>query len=322
MSAMDLEEASDLWIAGKKDRRLKPRTIEANYEYLARLKEFFGNPKLTDIHEGSYLAYEEWRKATAGASRTNHELNALSQMMKRAGLWEKIRYNYAPIKEKEWTKPMTFTTEEEQRIFDFAKDDPNLELFEIVATITRYTSAAGSELRLIQIRNAIDIYGENPRLNITADTTKNDIRPRMIPLVPEAAVAVQRALRRAARLGSHFPEHYLFPLRVNRKVYDPSKPASRSWLKKQCAIMRERTGIAHVRPHAFRHLIVTEMLENGVPPQTVKAVCGWVSEKMIETYSHTRLEAKKDAILATIAKKPVQTSSQDGRLFLVSGNKN
>lgn len=315
---MDLNEAGELWLSGKTDRRLKPRTLEANRGYLKHLKEFFGEMKLKDMHAGNFLAYQHERAKTSGVSAINHELNALAQMLKRAGLWDKIKYHYAPLREPEWQRPKTYTAAEEQRIFDFAKDDPNVELAEIVFTITRYTSASGSELRLMRLRNVLDLYGSHPRIDITADTTKNDIRPRTIPLIPEAVVAVKRAVDRAARLGAHWPEHYLFPLRVNRALWNPQKPASPSWLRKQVVRLRAQTGIAHLRPHAFRHLIVTEMLENGVPPQTVKAVCGWVSEKMIETYSHTRLEAKTNAILSTVAaKKPAQAAAIS-RPFLVS----
>ncbi len=322
MSSMSLGEAGELWLSGKTDRRLKPRTLEANENYLKRLKEFFGNVMLTDIHAGSFLAYQEFRKETAGVSSINHELNALSQMMKRAGLWEPIKYHYRTLKDTEWKQPQTFTADEEQRIFDFAKDDPNLELSELVFTITRYTSASGSELRLMRLRNLVDINDPHPLVHITGDTTKNHIRPRIIPLVPEAQQAFQRALRRANKLGSWRPEHHLFPLRVNRALWDPTKPASRSWLRKQTVKLRKQTGIQHIQPHTWRHQITTVMLENGTPPETVRSICGWVSEKMIATYCHTRYEAKAEALLSTVApKKPVQTSENRSSLYIVSRQK-
>jgi hypothetical protein len=48
--------------------------------------------------------------------------------------------------------------------------------------------------------------------------------------------------------------------------------------------------------HAFRHPAITELLEQGAPEQTVIAIAGWVGRRMVETYSHTRLEAKSDAL--------------------------
>jgi integrase len=130
--------------------------------------------------------------------------------------------------------------EEQQRIFDHAASDPGLELAEIVFTITRNTSAGGSELRLTRIQN-LDLNSNPPTFRVTGDTTKNTIRPRIIPLNADALAAFQQAVNRAARLGSHLPEHYIFPLTVNRALHDPNRPASRSWLRKQTVLLRERT---------------------------------------------------------------------------------
>ena len=38
------------------------------------------------------------------------------------------------------------------------------------------------------------------------------------------------------------------------------------------------------------------MLEQGVPVENVRGVMGWVSDRMVETYSHTRLAAKQEAL--------------------------
>jgi hypothetical protein len=92
--------------------------------------------------------------------------------------------------------------------------------------------------------------GISPTYQVTGDTTKNDIRPRLLPLDPVAEKAFRRALERANRLGAHRDDHFLFPLRVNRCTWDPTKPASRSWLRKQYVRLRELTGIKHLRPHA------------------------------------------------------------------------
>ncbi len=95
---------------------------------------------------------------------------------------------------------------------------------------------------------------------------------------------------------AHRPDDYLFPFRVNRCTWDPSRPASPSWLRKQTARLRKASGISHLRPHAFRHLAVTELLEEGVPEQTVIALAGWVSGKMLSHYGHHRLECKFEAV--------------------------
>src|SRR6185312_9255534 len=189
----------------------------------------------------------------AGASAINHELNVLQQILRKAGLWEPIKDFYSPLKEPYWKPPKTFTVREEQIIFDTAASNSDVELFEIVSKITRNTTASGCELRGLRLHH-VDMSSRPPRVQIPPDSVKNDMRPRLIPLNANAEEAFRRAIDRANRLGAHRPEHYLFPFRINRKYWDPNRPASKSWLRKQTEKMRTATGIQHIRPHAFRHL--------------------------------------------------------------------
>jgi len=295
MRNLGLAEAGAIWLSQKEWKRRKPRTLEAARCYLHGLIAFFGDIPLRDLNPGSLLAYQTERSKTAGASYINHELNALSQMLKQAGLWDKLKPYYAPLKEPEWQKPKVFTAEQEQRIFDSAREDPNLELAEIVFSITRFTGVCGSELRLARIRQ-VDLEGMN--FEVSGDTTKNTIRPRHIPLDSNTCTLFRRAIERAARIGAYQPYHYLFPLRVNRALWNPNKPASRSWLRAQTKKLRDATGVEHLRPHAWRHQIATEILEQGKPPETVKQVLGWCSDKMFSTYCHVRREAKLDVLSA------------------------
>jgi integrase len=293
--AMTLAEAGELWLTQKVWKRRKPKTLECCRCYLNTLVGFFGEMRLSEFHAGSLRAYQAARAKKAGPSSINHELNALAQILRLAKCWGGIADYYSPLQEPEWQKPKTFTFEEQQAIFSVASESSDFELAEIVFTITRHTSACGSELRLSRIRN-LNLDSTPPTFQVTGDTTKNDIRPRLLPLDPAAEKAFRRALERANRLGAHRDDDFLFPLRVNRCTWDPTKPASRSWLRKQYVRLRELTGIKHLRPHAWRHQLCTEMLEQGVPVENVRGVMGWVSDRMVETYSHTRLAAKQEAL--------------------------
>lgn len=312
MSGLSLFAAVDIWLAGKASRRLLPKTLECCRGHARALCRFFGDLPLAAFHPGHLRAYQLARLEgqgvfagqPAGPSAVNHELNALGQILRRANLWEPLREFYAPLREPEWQQPKTFTVSEEARIFSAAAADPNLELADIVFRITRNTTASGCELRGLRLRH-VDLLAKPPRVAIPPEATKNDIRPRVIPLNGEALQAFVRALDRARRCGSFQPHHFLFPYRVNRRLWDPNRPASRSWLRKQAKQLRERTGVPHLRPHAFRHLAVTELLESGVPEQAVISVAGWVSRKMIEHYSHTRIEYKAEAV-AVLDRKPPQ----------------
>lgn len=320
---MGLVDAGKIWLDGKVSKGRSPKTLECCRGYLKNLVKFFGDQPLQQFHIGSFVAYRNARERGTGAfelngpvgvSAVNHELNVLQQILKRAGLYGPIKDFYAPLPEPDWKPPKTFTMKEEQIIFDTAASSPDVELAEIVFTITRNTTASGSELRAIHLRD-LEMDVKPPRVHITREGTKNNIRPRVIPLNADAEQAFRCAIDRANRLGSHRPEHYLFPLRKNRKEWNPNKPASKSWLRKQTDKLRKATGISHIRPHAFRHLAVTELLESGAPEGTVIAVAGWVSRKMIETYSHARIEAKAEAVKLLEKKPPTAVPMADKKII-------
>ncbi len=50
------------------------------------------------------------------------------------------------------------------------------------------------------------------------------------------------------------------------------------------------------RLHDLRHTFISALGEAGVPESTMKAIAGWMSAKMLERYSHTRNQAKQDAV--------------------------
>jgi hypothetical protein len=70
-------------------------------------------------------------------------------------------------------------------------------------------------------------------------------------LTEDALLACGAAIARAARLGSHEPNHYLFPLRVDKATWDPTQRTSKSWLTKQVERLRLVSGIPQIRPHFF-----------------------------------------------------------------------
>jgi integrase len=293
--SMTLKEAGLLWLESKSWKRRKPKTLDCNRQYLWNLLQFFGDIPLSEFHAGKVREYQTERLKTAGPSSINHETVALGGILRQAGLWGAISDHYAALPLPQWQRPKVFTQEEKDLIFEAAASSPELELASIVFSITGRTSASGSELRLARLQN-IHLETTPPTFEVTGDTTKNMVRPRVLPLDEVAEDAFRRAIVRANRLGAYRPDHFIFPLRKNRAEWDPTQPASRSWLRKQTQRLRELTGINHLRPHAWRHQICTELLERGAPTQAVKEIMGWCSERMVSTYSHTRLEAKRDVI--------------------------
>jgi len=78
--------------------------------------------------------------------------------------------------------------------------------------------------------------------------------------------------------------------------FDPTKPLTTwrtAWRK-----LTTKAGLRGLRFHDLRHHCITELAESGASEQTIKAIAGHVSQRMLDRYSHIRLEAKRNALQA------------------------
>jgi hypothetical protein len=55
--------------------------------------------------------------------------------------------------------------------------------------------------------------------------------------------------------------------------------------------------------HDLRHHAIAELAESGASDQTIMSIAGHVSRKMLERYSHIRMDAKRKALEA-LSKMP------------------
>lgn len=100
-----------------------------------------------------------------------------------------------------------------------------------------------------------------------------------------------------------------------RGLWDPYKPASSSWLAQSFKAMREAADLPWLTPHCLRHQCITEMLENGAPPEVVRAVAGHVTEQMMMHYSHIRYSAAADALSKIDSGMSMRPSENNLRMF-------
>ena len=284
---------------------LRARTSYMYDHHLNTLNKFFGEMRLKSIHVGHLIEYQAARKENkdgkwsrpAGPSIINHELSALQQVMKRAKLWAPIAEVYDPLRLPEFTKPKVLDDMEERHLFAVAASRPEWELALFAAKLARNTSAVGTELRHLRFLDVILDDG-TPRITINAATAKNGFRGRTIFLNATAVATIVRCMERGKKLGAYLPEHFIFPKRIVRGLWDPFQPASSSWLRGPFGEMRKAAGFPWLTPHCFRHMAITVMLENGASPETVRHIAGHVSEQMMRHYSHNRLEAQKSVLEA------------------------
>ena len=110
---------------------------------------------------------------------------------------------------------------------------------------------------------------------------------------PSAIAAVARMLERADLLGHTEPDHFLWPA-CQWGRYDPTQPM----LKWDTAwrALRDAAGLPRFRFHDLRHTVITELAELGVADHVLESISGHLSRRMLEHYSHIRIDAKRQAL--------------------------
>lgn len=310
---MPFARAAKYWIQYRmQSPSLKPRTHESTQTYLHALTKFFGNLRICDITPGHLRGYQLARKSNmlhvggsvarpwskpVGNSAINHEICLLGQMLDHARLWGRLKPFYFPLAVKGWSPRTILSEADEERFWSLASHDQEASLAYWVAAITNNTSAAGIELRGLRLKHLFlrENIGE---IYVPEDSVKNNSRPRKIALNSTARWAVEQCYKRALELGSCEPDHYLFPFRVRRNHWDPARPATRWFLRSSWNRLRKVTGFYDIKPHDLRHNCITRMLESDVSPETVRAIAGHVTEKMMAYYAHQRTRVKYAAVMA------------------------
>ena len=112
-------------------------------------------------------------------------------------------------------------------------------------------------------------------------------------------------------LGHTQPEHYLWPA-CQWGRFDATKPM----LKWDTAwrALRDAAGLQRLRFHDLRHTAITELAEMSVADHVLESITGHLSRRMLEHYSHIRIDAKRQALDAL--------DVQRGRVLPEAGNGN
>ena len=138
---------------------------------------------------------------------------------------------------------------------------------------------------------------------------------RVIPLNQPAFDAL---VKWAGRLAEASAEDYVFPAceaaGIERKHpdvdrIDPSRPI-KSWRSAWRAALK-RVGL-QLRFHDLRHTCITKLAESQASEQTLMAISGHVSRRMIEHYSHIRMDAKRKATDSIVERDVNQNVNQLG----------
>jgi integrase len=128
-------------------------------------------------------------------------------------------------------------------------------------------------------------------------------------VIPLNSVAYAAMVRWASRFPEAKPEDYVFPSceaagiereHPDLERIDASHPI-KSWRSAWRAALKRAD--LQLRFHDLRHTCITKLAEGQASEQTLMAIAGHVSRKMLEHYSHARMVAKRAAVDAIV--KPV-----------------
>jgi len=165
----------------------------------------------------------------------------------------------------------------------------------------------GCEIKQLQWRD-IDLMERT----LTIRKSKTEAGERVIPLNSDAWNTVLSLYRRAQALGDVMPEHYVF-LACEASHFDATRPMA-SW-RTAWRNLRNAASLPKLRFHDLRHHAITELAESQASDSTVMAIAGHVSPKMLQHYSHVRIQAKRtalDALSTRRADSGNSGSKQDG----------
>jgi integrase len=286
------ERAGAAWLEAEKPHLAK-RTHEI-YSVALRchLKPAFGGLLLCDIDSGRIASYQARRKAEGASARTvNKELQVLRQVLKRHKLWANLQGDVRFERESSHIG-QALTPEQETALLGASESNP---LLQTVVTLALNTALRKNEIRMLRW-NQIDLF----KRTLTVGHTKTDSGSgRLIPLNAPAYAAL---VKWVGRFADSQPEHYVFPACENVRFearhpdlakIDPTRPIQ-AWRTAWRRALRD-TGL-QVRFHDLRHTCITKLAEGQASEQTLMAIAGHVSRKMLEHYSHIRMEAKRAAL--------------------------
>jgi len=274
-------------------------TREIYESKLSHLKPVFGKLLLSDISASDVSRYQrERQQAGASGRQVNMETAVLRMILRKHRVWYLIEPDYRPLRERQEIG-RALSMDEVHNLLSAASMSRSLSLRPALVLLLN-TGMRVSELRLLrwlQI-NMLEKY-------ITVGHSKTaGGEGRLIPL---NRIAMKTLSEWHSRFENPQPNHFVFPSErygldgedghksgaVKVWNHNPDKPLG-SW-KVAWSACRAKAGVS-CRLHDFRHTFVSRLGEAKVAESTLTSISGWMSRKMLERYSHTRLEAKRDAV--------------------------
>lgn len=262
---------------------------------LKRLNPAFGKMLLTDIAASDIRRYQARRHAAGMSGATiNMEVGTLRAILRRHRLWANLQPDVRMMRQRT-DVGRALDAEESARLLKACAKSRSRSLHPAVL-LSIHTGLRNFELRALRWGN---IDWRRKVLRVEKSKTAGG-EGREVPLTA-LALGTLRAWREEfpGRAGSDFlfPKMKIgFPSKNGKTIsVDPSLPISswgRSWTRAR------KEAKVECRWHDLRHTFASRLAEGQVSDSTMLALMGHMSVKMKERYSHTRLQAKRNAVEA------------------------
>jgi len=296
------------------------------------LIKHFGRRRAAEIGAPEVREYQTSRAAVVSPRTINLEIRVLRTILKAAKTWAGIareyeeRFGKLMLKEPQSEVGRAIEEAELKLLLDTAQEREEWQPAFYAALVSSNTTARSDELKSLRLRD-LDL----PNETVSIRKSKTSKGHRNIPLNSAAMWGFVRLVERAAALGSTEPEHFLFPAcrfkltkagpPMSGTGYDPNGH-QQSWrtawrsLRKEAArragadIKDEKERRKAMEPflrlrfHDLRHYAVTALAETKASDETIMAISGHMSRKMLEHYSHIRSERKRRAVEAINTYQP------------------
>lgn len=286
------------WMAANR-ARWSTSNVSIQEFNLKHLSVYFGSMLLADITPQQVGKYQGARQTEGASNRTiNMEVSTLRMMMKAARLWGAISEDVRMLPERR-DVGRALTPDEEKKLLEACRRSPQPSLYTAVVIF------CNTGLRNAELRHARWSQVDFLKAEFQVGKAKTEgSEGRLIPL-NQAALGAFKSWN--TRWPDAEPEDYIFPTEklmfkgagtpeqgvMTAYDVDPNKPLG-AW-KRAWSTAKKQAGV-ECRIHDLRHHFISALAQTQTPDATIQAISGHLSRKMLDLYSHVRLEAKRRAV--------------------------
>jgi len=317
---------------------LAARSIQTERERAKPINARMGEAPVWRVTVEQVRSYIRERNAAGRSNATiNRELDVIRGVLKRAKRWHHFAEEIHPLPVRQ-NVGRALIYEEKVKLLKRASARPEWQNVALAARLALNTTMRGCEIKGLRWSD-VDMIGRA----LTVKRSKTEAGERVIPLNSDAWEVILALYRRSQGLGGFEPSHFLFPAikpdpkakkqgdgQKGKEKIDPTR-AVKSWRTAwrrltraiqcpECGLLQDaavtcsgckadtkdvKSPFLGFRFHDLRHQAITELAESKASDQTIMGIAGHVSKKMLQHYSHVRIDAKRNALDALLM-KPVQ----------------